>query len=65
MRVGRKRQVPISREACAYCPKGRFPFRAEARGALEEGGAVVGLMMLPLSKVKYDDAGRTVEIEVR
>lgn len=45
--------------------RGGLPFRATARGALEERGAVVGLMMLPLSKVKYDDAGRTVEIEVR
>ena len=59
-------QTPISREACSHFPKGsRFLFRAVARGALEEGGAVVGLMMLPIGKVKYDDAGRTVEIEVR
>ena len=51
------KRVPISRRAGSHF--------ARQRGSTWSAGAVVGLMMLPLSKVKYDDAGRTVEIEVR
>ena len=52
------KRVPFSRRAGSH-------FARERGVALEERGAVVGLMMLPLGKVKYDDAGGTVEIEVR
>ena len=33
--------VVISREACPHSPKGRFPFRATARGLFPEGGELL------------------------